>query len=143
MVSVELAEASTEVLEILRMTRKEDVEKIPENFMKFLNENCSKTYKPNFDFSKSISEMNLKPKTQALFGIIYLKYWGDEQGKKEFQKRISENEKKIQEELQEKYSTDKLFQKEKVQEVEEKFLTVPKQGIIKRIINKISKIFKR
>lgn len=88
MVSKELSEAATEVIEILKYTNKKDVNKIPKEFMSFLKENCSKTYKITDDYSKPFSEINLKPKTEALLGIIYLKYWADEEGKREFQKKL-------------------------------------------------------
>ena len=87
-VSKELSEAATEVIEILKYTNKKDVNKIPKEFMSFLKENCSKTYKITDDYSKPFSEINLKPKTEALLGIIYLKYWADEEGKREFRKKL-------------------------------------------------------
>ena len=74
MVSRAYSEAATEVLEILSNTRKEELKKIPKKFLKFLSENSSKTYMPDFDRSKPIKELNLKPKTEALLGIIYLNY---------------------------------------------------------------------
>lgn len=94
MISKELSEAATEVLEILKYTNKKEVSKIPEQFISFLKENCSKEYKITDDYSRPFTEINLKPKTEALLGIIYLKYWADEEGKKEFQKKLK-NIKKI------------------------------------------------
>lgn len=84
MVSVELSEAALEVLEILKYTKESDVKKIPKDFITFLEANSSKTYKINKDFSKPISEIKLKPKTEALLGLIYLKYWANEEEKKNF-----------------------------------------------------------
>ena len=94
MLSKELSEAATEVIEILKYTNEKEVSKIPKQFMSFLRENCSKTYKITEDYSRPFSEINLKPKTEALLGIIYLKYWADEDGKIEFQKKLIKNEEK-------------------------------------------------
>ena len=57
MVSVAYSEAAVEVLDILKHTRKEDVNKIPKKFIEFLENNKSKTYIANLDHTKTIKEM--------------------------------------------------------------------------------------
>ena len=121
MVSTSYSEAATEVLAILDHTEIEAVEKIPKKFIEFLKKNSSKTYNPDFDYTKTIKELDLKPKTHALLGMIYLKYWANEEEKIAFTKRAKENEIKYQEELRKKYNTDNLFKQnvnEKVQSQE-------------------------
>ena len=49
MVSVEYGEAITETLDILKHTKKEDVDKISPKFMNFLKENALKTYNQELD----------------------------------------------------------------------------------------------
>ena len=66
MVSVKYSEAAVEVLDILKYTREEDVKKIPERFMEFLESNKSKTYTPNLDHTKEIKDMELKPETEKI-----------------------------------------------------------------------------
>lgn len=147
MVSVEYSEAAVEVLDILKHTREEDVKKIPRKFIEFLENNKSKTYIADLDHTKRIKEMDLKPKTQALLGLIYLKYWANEEENSEFKKRARENEIKYQEELREKYNIDNLFKnKEEVvrEENVQKEISlqiVQKETFIQRIINKIKEIF--
>lgn len=148
MVSVAYSEAAVEVLDVLKHTRKEDVDKIPRKFIEFLENNKSETYIANLDHTKTIKEMNLKPKSQALLGLIYLKYWADEEGKKAFKNRARENEIKYQEELREKYNTDNLFKNkkeiirdEKIKE-EMALQTIQHETFIQRIINKIKGIFR-
>lgn len=149
MVSVAYSEAAVEVLDILKHTSKEDVNKIPRKFIEFLENNKSETYIADLDHTKTIKEMELKPKTQALLGLIYLKYWADEEGKRAFIKRARENEIKYQEELREKYNTDNLFKnrKETIRDgniKQEMALQTIKHGtFIQRIINKIKGIFRR
>lgn len=109
MVSVAYSEAVAEVLDILKHTKKEDVEKIPKSFMDYLEENKSKDYVPNLDHSKSIKDLGIKPKTAALLGMIYIKYWADAKEKEEFLKKANENEKVFQEELREKYNPNDIF----------------------------------
>ena len=149
MVSTAYSEAVTEVLAILDNTEIEAVNKIPKKFIEFLKKNRSKTYEPNFDNGKSIKELNLKPKTQALLGLIYLKYWADEDGKEKFNKKIKANEEKYQREIREKYNTDNLFKaKEKViiqENTQEEFglPAVQNKSFVQRIVEKIKEIFRR
>lgn len=153
MVSLAYSEAAVEVLDILEHTRKEEVEKVPKKFIEFLKENASKTYVAKLDHTKKIAEMELKPKTKAILGLIYLKYWGDKQGKKAFTNRIKENEIKYQEVLREKYNPDNMFKKsaaivekkqEEIEQVQEIALTTIKEDtLIQKIIRKIKEVFRR
>lgn len=113
MASIEYSEAATEVLAILEHMDIKEVNKISKNFIKFLQANSSKTYKPQFNFKKPIKELQLKPKTEALIGIIYLKYWANKEEKEKFNKKIKENEEKYQKRLSEKYNVDNLFKDKK------------------------------
>ena len=144
MVSVEYSEAVTETLDILKHTRKEDVDKIPSKFMDYLKENASKTYKPELDHTKKIKDMQLKRKTKAILAIIYKKFWCDSEKKKEFDNTLKNNEIEYQEELREKYNLDNLF-KNKVSQIETVDNSVAmveyKESIFKRFINKIKRIF--
>lgn len=148
MVSVAYSEAAVEVLDILKHTNKEDVNKIPRKFIEFLENNKSETYIADLDHTKTIKEMDLKPKTQALLGLIYLKYWADEEEKRDFKKRARENEIKYQEELRKKYNTDNLFKNKKEVIIDENIKqemslqTVQKETFIQRIITKIKQIFR-
>lgn len=145
MVSVEYSEAITETLDILKHTRKEDVNKIPSKFMDYLKENASKTYKPELDHTKKIKDMQLKRKTKAILAIIYKKFWCDSEKKKEFDNTLKNNEIEYQKELREKYNPDNLF-KNKVSQVETVDNSVAmveyKESIFKKFINKIKSIFR-
>lgn len=148
MVSVAYSEAAVEVLDILKHTNKEDVNKIPKKFIEFLENNKSETYIADLDHTKTIKEMDLKPKTQALLGLIYLKYWADEEEKRDFKKRARENEIKYQEELREKYNTDNLFKNKKETIIAEdlqqevSLQTIQHETFIQKILNKIKGIFR-
>ena len=86
MVSMKYSEAAVEVLDILNHTREDDVKKIPKNFMEFLEDNKSKTYISDLDHTKDIKKMELKTETEALLGLIYMKYWANEEEKNNFKK---------------------------------------------------------
>ena len=143
--------AATEVLEILKHMEKEAINKIPKNFIKFLEENSSKEYKPKFDFNQPIKELNLKSKTKGLLGLIYLKYWANEEEKKAFTKKLKENEEKYQNYAKQKYNSDNLFKnnrnliiRRESQTVEQVELPVVyNKTIIQMIIQKIKKFFRK
>ena len=150
MISVSYSEAATEVLAILEHTEINAVKKIPKKFIEFLKENSSKKYKPDFDYSRTIKELELKPKTHALLGMIYLKYWANEEEKIAFTKRAKENEIKYQEELREKYNTKNLFKNKTVIEKQEETIEQTQQltvthnkNFIQKIIGKIRSLFIR
>jgi len=144
MVSVSYSEAAVEVLDILNHTNKEDVEKIPKKFIKFLKDNSNKNYISNIDYTKPIAQMNLKPKTQAILGLIYMKYWATEEGKYEFKQRIKENEIKYQQELREKYNVDNLFKNSKAsKEIVDLPVVIQEETVLQKIINKIKSYIRR
>ena len=111
MVSLEYSQAAVEVLGILEHTKKEYVKKIPKAFIDFLKKNSSKTYNSQLDYTQPISNLKLKPKTEALLGLIYMKYWAEGKDKEEFKKRIKDNEIKYQANIRTKYNPDNLFKK--------------------------------
>ena len=58
MVSQNYAEASVEVLDILKHMNKNDLAKVSRNFIEFLTKNASKEYKCNLDYSKKLTICN-------------------------------------------------------------------------------------
>ena len=109
MVSIEYRKAISEVLDILEHTKKEDVNKISPEFIKFLNQNSDKEYIPNLDNTKRIKDMNLNEKTIGILSIINSKFWCTNEQKEKFKNKLKENEIQYQTELREKYNPDNLF----------------------------------
>ena len=146
MVSVEYSEAITETLDILKHTKKEDVDKISPKFIDFLNANASKTYKPELDHTKNIKDMQLKHKTKAILAIVYKKYWCDSEKQEQFNRVLKENEIKREKELREKYNPDNLFKNKetKVETVENSVARVEyKESIFIKIKNWFKQIFNK
>lgn len=143
MISVKYSEAAVEVLDILKYTREEDVKKIPKKFMEFLENNKSKSYIANLDYTKDIKDMNLRPETEALLGLIYMKYWANEEEKLKFEDKIKKNEIAYQEELNAKYSVDNLFKQKDFYNKEELPTLIKQKTFLQKIIDKIKNIFRR
>ena len=148
-------EAAVEVLDILDNTKREDVDKIPQSFIKFLVDSASLDYKVNLDHSKTIEEMNLNGKTRELLGYIYINWWSNEKEKEEYKQERRRIEQEKQENIREKYNPNNIFevskrskQSEVIQEKEENLsdtfkIVKYKESIFKRIINKIKSFFGR
>ena len=85
MIGIKEQNAMAEVVWYLKGIKQEDIEKIPEKTIKYLNENASKEYKCNFDYSKPLNELKLLDETRGIIGLLCYKYWCiTEEQKKEY-----------------------------------------------------------
>ena len=107
-------EAAAQVLDILKHTNINDVKKIPKSVIECLEQMKTKDYKLNIDYSKNINEMNLLPKTEAILGWIFIKYYENEEEVKKFKTKIRKNEIKYNEELKKIYNSENLFKKRRL-----------------------------
>ena len=144
------SEAATEVLDILNYTDPEDVKKIPTSFIKFLQEISNKNYEAKFDYSLSISELNLSKPTKQLLGFIYITWWCNDKDKIKYRNMISYNNSKKKQ--VESYEVNDIFaDKEKIKENkiaqnEEKETSIAQykqDSLLKRLLNKITSFFKK
>ena len=150
MTNVEYRKSICEVLDILKHTRKEDVDKISPKFMDFLNKNKDDNYIPNLDHTKRIKEMNLSDTTIGILSIINSKFWCNDEQRQEFNKKLNENEIKYQKELREKYNPDNVFQNKTIKNTNEnetqenlKLVKHEEPKWYKKIMNKILSLLKK
>lgn len=148
MANIEYSEAIVEVLEILEYSDDNILEKIPKKLIKFWKRNKSKTYKPNLDHDKSISEMNLKDKTKSILSMIYLNYLCNDEESKKIKSIINHNEEIYQTELVKNYNSQYLEKKQNISNTINKntkstSITIieNKESIFKKIINRIKRFF--
>lgn len=147
MVSYGYSVAFSETLDILNHTKKEDVEKIPIKFLEFLRINALKTYESKLDFNKSIADMNLNQKTIGILSIIYKKYWCNAEQRKDFEKKLKQNEIVYQKQLGEKYNTEELFKNKKLNNVTNTDVTdlieYKEQRWYQKIFEKVLNLFRK
>ena len=146
MVTNEFAEASAELIEILKYIPKTEVEKIPLKLRGFFEDVSKPNYNVRIDPRKPLEEQDLKEKTKDLITVIYINYWCTEEEKRILDKQLLENDNKYEEELRKKYDPDKLFEKNtKVQENEDtkELIKYEKHGIIYKLFSWIRRIFKK
>lgn len=148
---VEYSEAAVEVLDILNHTAREDVELIPQSFIKFLTDISSKSYKVQFNHEQPVNGMNLRKQTRELLGFIYITWWCNKEDRDKYKNLIHEGNIK-KEEIREQYEANDLFKNKKETEQvinnqeeseQEKSITeYKKENIFKKLIDKILKFFK-
>lgn len=146
----EYSEAAVEVLDILNHTNKEDVERIPQSFIKFLTDIASKSYKPQFNHEQPVNGLNLRKKTKELLGFIYITWWCDKEEREKYKNQIhGENVKK--KEIKENYDLNDIFKnrREKQQHeviqnenvMETHMIEYKEENIFKKVLNKILSFF--
>lgn len=140
--------AYTEVDTILSLMDEKYINKIPKNLRGIFKEEKSFDYKPNIDPKKSLNEQNLQRETLVILAILSLNYWCEsEEEKQKLIKAYSENEKKNETEIKEKYNPDYIFKnnimlnREKTENQKEIQMVEYKEGFLKKLWNKLEKFF--
>ncbi len=137
---IEYSEAAVEVLDILNHTNKEDVQRIPQSFIKFLTNISSKSYKAKFNHEQPINGFNLRKQTKELLGFIYITWWCDKEEHERYKNIIHENNMK-REKIQETYNVNDIFKNKKQNVMETNITEYKKENILKKFLNKILSFF--
>lgn len=124
---------------------------IPPKLRKIIHDNKLESYQSEIRIDTPLEEQQLHPDTQAFLAMLYLNYWcQDENEKNELRLILAENEEKFQKELSEKYDVYNIFKQrqEKTpnrieEETKETQVTIYKESLIKKILNKIFSFFRR
>ena len=131
----------------------EDKEKnmIPSKLRKIIHDNKLESYQSEIRTDIPLEQQHLHPDTQAFLAMLYLNYWcQDENEKRELRVTLADNEEKFQKELSEKYDVYNIFKERQErtvnkneEEMKETQVTVYKEPLIKRVLNKIFSFLKR
>lgn len=152
MVNERYSIAIAETLHYLKGINQEDINKIPNKFMLFLEENAADNYSCDFDYNKPLKELNLTNETKGLIAMICLNYWCEtEEQKNKFSNHLNINEQKYQEVLKSKYNIDDIFKKrdisnnEKItsENINKLPVEVKNQNIFRRLLKYIKKFFNK
>ena len=111
--SIKTFRAYEEIYDIFKHLDSETLNKIPQKFKDFVNNNKSKTYMPKFNHNKSLKELQIKEKTKEILSLIYLNFLCNNEEKIEYTKKIKQNQIKKEKNLREKYNPDNLFKKKR------------------------------
>lgn len=143
----EYSEAAVEVLDILNHTNKEDAQRIPQSFIKFLTDISSKSYKSKFNHEQPINGFNLRKQTKELLGFIYITWWCSKEEHEKYKNIIHENNMK-KEKIKETYNVNDIFKNKKENKIiqnenviEKNIVEYKKENIFKKFLNKILSFF--
>ena len=140
------ANAYTEVLIVLNNLVKDDYNKIPKEYINYLEDNCNKNYVFKYDKSKKFIEQNLLEETKYILFGIFEKFGATEKQKSIINKFKLDYEIKLDEKKKEKYNPDDLFKNEqKTTVVKNKNLPVEikKENFFDKLINFIKGLFSK
>ncbi|MBF0988823.1 MAG: hypothetical protein HXK68_03915 [Clostridiales bacterium] len=147
-ISINTREAYAEVDSFIECLDSYDKNKVPESIRKYFKKEKSKNYNKIIDVNQPIKDQNLKDETLAIIAMLNLKYWCDDEEEKKILMTIySENEKKYQNELKEKYDIEKIFKErnnKKSENYQEKNVPeIKKESLWDKLKNMILKMFKK
>ena len=113
MISVEYANAYSEVLEILKYISKEDYEKIPNSKIELFETNYNKDYIFKYNPNKTLDEQNVSKTAKAIIAILFRDYWATEIQKEKIISKQNYDRMKFEEERKVRYNSNNLFKNEK------------------------------
>ena len=119
-ISSKEAFAYAELLEILNHMEKAQVEKLPKKLITVFETCASKEYTNHLDLNIPL-ENQISEETAALLAMLLLNYWYEsEEQKQELINLYTENERKYQESLREKYNPENIFTNNNISEEQTK-----------------------
>ncbi len=149
MIAENYACAYKEVIEVLKYTKREDVNKIPKYRILLWKTNMKKDYDFKIDTSKTLEEQNLSKEAKAIIANIFKKYWATDYQKERIEAKEKYDIEQMEKEKYEKYNPNDIFKNKKQNILAEDSNTNNvtmveyKESIFKKIINKIKEIFHR
>lgn len=149
MIAENYACAYREVIEILKYTNKDDVNKIPSNKILLWRDNMKEDYNFEIDEEKLLSEQNISKEARAILANIFKQYWATDYQKERIEAKEKYDVEQIEMEKYEKYNPNDIFKNRKQETSKDENIsnTVAmveyKESIFKRIIDKIKRIFER
>ena len=102
--------AYAEVDYIIHHMNEKYVNKVPEKLLNFFATIKDPEYVVNINPRVPLQNQNLKKYTLELIALLHLKYWcEDEERRKMLYEKMLENQRKLDEQMQEKYDIDNMF----------------------------------
>ena len=111
MLKTNYANSYKEVLIILDNLIKEDYDKIPKEYIKFLKSNCNNEYEFYYDNSKTFEEQELLDDTKYILFGLFEKFGATEIQKEKIKNFKDNYYRKIEEEKREQYNPDDILKK--------------------------------
>lgn len=147
MISMEYANAYTEVLEILKFIPKTDYNKIPQDMIKVFSDNQNKNYIFNYNPLQSLDDQNVSKKAKLIISILFRDYWAQDNQRAKILNKEKIDRMRFEKEKQEKYNVNNLFKnkQENLQNSESNtsLIEVKEKNFLQKIIEKIINLFRK
>lgn len=143
-----LLTAYAEVDKILSYMETKFVEKVPKKLRDTFKNEKLKDYEPKIDKNLPLEQQKLQRKTLAILALLNINYWCEsEEEKQELLKIYAQNDRIREKQLRERYNPDNIFSNKKgIQEETEnvtRLVKYKKENFIKKLLNKIRKLFRK
>ncbi len=151
-ISIEYANAYTEVLEILSKMSKNDYNKIPRDMIQVFEIYSNKEYTFEYDFKKDFDQQGISKRAKLILAILFRDYWANDNQREKIIAKQNYDRQKLEEEKRKIYNTDIFKNKENnieidgIDNISEQVNMIQyehKKSIIKKIINKLKSIFRK
>lgn len=149
MIAENYACAYREVIEVLKYTKKDDVNKIPKYRILLWKTNMKKDYDFKVNPNKTLEEQNLSNEAKAIIANIFKKYWATDYQKERIEEKEKYDMEQLEKEKYEKYNPNDIFKNRKQNILQEEIesdsvaMVEYKESIFKRVLNKIKNIFNK
>lgn len=147
MINTKYANVYKEVLCVINNLIKEDYEKIPKEYIKFLKENCNNEYGFEYDSSKSFKEQELLDDTKYILFGIFEKYGATDIQKAKIESYKANYRNKLEEQKREKYNPNRLLKSKNEKIIKENNSTTEmieyKENIFKKLVIIIKNFFRK
>lgn len=142
-----LKKSLKETYEIIQNSENKIIEKIPNNFLKFIEDNMDKNYNPKINFDDENWKNKINNDTKAILALIYRDYIVDTEKRNKLIQEEKAQREIYEKELREKYNPDEIFKNRTVKEDEvinnNQLIEVKEAPWYKKIIESILRIFGR
>ena len=142
-----LKKSLKETYEIIQNSENKIIEKIPNNFLKFIEDNMDKNYNPKINFDDENWKNKINNDTKAILALIYRDYIVDTEKRNKLIQEEKAQREIYEQELREKYNPDEIFKNKTVKENEvinnNQLIEVKEASWYKKIIESILRIFGR
>lgn len=141
--------AYKELYEVIKKLSKQEIEKLPNDFIMNIHENMDTDYEFVYDETVGILEQNFMIETKALIIEMYKRFLIEDSQNEYWKSYDKKCFNIIEEEKRKRYNPNNIFENTKKEEINlqnrnmEITLVKVEESFLKKILNKIAKIFKK
>lgn len=146
MTNVEYRKTLYEMSEILKILDIELVNKIPQNIKDIIEKDKDNNHEFELDYTKKLEEQKMLETTKMFLTMLCLKFWCNDEQKKQILDAMVSNEKEYQAYLEEEFNVDKIFENKDVKKeknTQKEISVVTHENVFTRVMKKIKEFFKK